>query len=228
MRTSDEGIALIKREEGMRLDAYRDTGGVWTIGYGHTGAAGEPRPIQGMKISRSEAEAILRRDVAAVERDVTRFVKVPLTQGQFDALVSFTFNLGAGKLAQSTLLRRINAKRYGDAPAEFMRYRFGRNRQGELVELQGLVRRRRAETAMWRGVDKPTDGDDGDARVTPEVAPPADSKGFLAKIAAASGLVASALADSLTDWRVIAGVTIAAVAGYLAYEAIKEARERRA
>lgn len=223
MRTSDEGLALIKREEGLRLDAYQDTGGVWTIGYGHTAAAGPPAPGRGMKITRAEAEDIFRRDVAAVERDVARLVKVPLTQGQFDALVSFTFNLGAGQLAKSTLLRRVNAKRYDDAPAEFMRWVYDDGRK-----LDGLVRRRRRETAMWRGIAGPTAEKEGDGRRKPQVAPPADNKGLLAKIAAAAGLVASALADSLTDWRVIVGITVAAVAGYLAYQAIQEWRERRA
>jgi GH24 family phage-related lysozyme (muramidase) len=222
MRVSDEGLALIKREEGLRLDAYRDTGGVWTIGYGHTAKAGPPAPGQGMKITRSEAEAILRRDVAAVERDVNRLVKVPLTQGQFDALVSFTFNVGTPEFSTSTLLRRVNAKRFDDVPAQFMRWVYDDGRK-----FDGLVRRRRRETAMWRGLTEPTAEKEGDGRRKPKVAPPADSKGFLAKIAAAAGLVASALADSLTDWRVIVGITVAGVGAYLAYEAIQQWRERR-
>ncbi|MFN7608707.1 MAG: lysozyme, partial [Ralstonia sp.] len=92
MKTSAAGIALIKEHEGKRLKAYLCPAGVWTIGYGHTTGAGSPSVQKGMTITEAEADAIFARDIGAFERGVLRLVKVPLAQGQFDALVSFEFN----------------------------------------------------------------------------------------------------------------------------------------
>jgi lysozyme len=146
MKMSDKGVALIKAHEGMRLNAYLCPGKKWTIGYGHTSAAGEPVVREGMRITRQEAETILRRDLAMFEARVNRLVKVPLTQSQFDALVSFDFN--TGKLHSSTLLKRLNAGKYAEVPRHLMRWTRGGGK-----ELAGLVRRRRDEAELWRALD---------------------------------------------------------------------------
>jgi lysozyme len=148
MKTSDAGIALIKDFEGCKLSAYKCPAGVWTIGYGHTSLAGPPTVAEGMKISAVEATNILKRDLKQFENGVSAAVKVPLEQHQFDALVSFAFNVGLGALGKSTLLRKLNAGDCAAVPTELMKWvRAGGK------ELPGLVRRRRAEAGMWRGVD---------------------------------------------------------------------------
>jgi len=146
MKTSDKGVALIKAHEGKRLSAYTCPGGVLTIGYGHTSAAGKPDVVRGMRITEREAEDILRRDLAKFEARVNKLVKVPLTQGQFDALVSFDFNTGA--LHSSSLLKKLNAGEHSRVPAQLMRWTKGGGR-----ELPGLVRRRRDEAELWRSLD---------------------------------------------------------------------------
>lgn len=137
MRISSSGIELIRRFEGLRLEAYRDPVGIWTIGYGHTPAS------PGQIISLVQADDLLTHDVARFEEAVNDLVSVPLTQGQFDALVSFAYNLGEARLRDSTLLRKLNA---GDrtAPSEF-----GRWVHADGKVLPGLVRRRAAEAQMF-------------------------------------------------------------------------------
>lgn len=152
--TSDQGIALIKQHEGLRLEAYLDPVGIWTIGYGHTTAAGEPKVTQFMKITEAGATAILRSDLAKFERAVTSLVHVPLTQGQFDALVSFTFNVGPGNLSKSTLLRKLNRGDYQGAADQFSVWNKGRVR-GQLVVLPGLAKRRAAERALFLSGNEP-------------------------------------------------------------------------
>lgn len=144
MRTSDRGIALIKAHEGLRLQAYQDPVGVWTIGFGHTTAAGPPAVTKGMKITEAGAEAILRDDLRKFEGYVTSAVHVPLTQEQFDALVSFTFNLGPGNLKTSTLLRKLNSGDYLGAADQFLRW----DKAGGKT-LRGLTKRREAERALF-------------------------------------------------------------------------------
>lgn len=146
MRTGRDGVELIRHFEGCRFDAYLCPAGVWTIGYGHTADVKE-----GDSIDQEAAEAFLIEDLESFERDVTRLVEVPLTQQQFDALVSWTFNLGAGNLAESTLLRKLNNYQYAEVPEQMMRW----VRAGGQV-LDGLVKRRAAEAALfqnkqWRG-----------------------------------------------------------------------------
>ena len=140
MGLSQSGLNHIKSHEGLRTTAYRDPVGVLTIGYGHTGPDVKP----GQKITEAQAEALLRKDVAWAENAVRKNVKVPLTQGQFDALTSFTFNCGAGALQKSTLLKKLNAGDYAGAQAEFGKWVHG----GGKV-LPGLVRRRNEEAQMF-------------------------------------------------------------------------------
>lgn len=144
MQTSDKGIALIKQFEGCKLTAYQDSVGVWTIGYGWTQPV-DGKPIRaGMTIKQETAERLLKAGLVSYESDVSRLVKVGLTQEQFDALVSFTYNLGARSLSTSTLLRKLNAGDYAGAADEFMRW----NKAGGKV-LTGLTRRREAERALF-------------------------------------------------------------------------------
>lgn len=144
MQTSEKGIALIKQFEGCKLTAYQDSVGVWTIGYGWTQPV-DGKPIRaGMTIKQETAERLLKTGLVSYESDVSRLVKVGLTQGQFDALVSFTYNLGARSLSTSTLLRKLNAGDCAGAADEFLRW----NKAGGKV-LNGLTRRREAERALF-------------------------------------------------------------------------------
>lgn len=144
MQTSDKGIALIKQFEGCKLTAYQDSVGVWTIGYGWTQPV-DGKPIRaGMTIKQETAERLLKTGLVSYESDVSRLVKVGLNQGQFDALVSFTYNLGARSLSTSTLLRKLNSGDYAGAADEFLRW----NKAGGKV-LNGLTRRREAERALF-------------------------------------------------------------------------------
>jgi len=143
MRTGRDGVELIRHFEGCRFDAYLCPAGVWTIGYGHTADVKE-----GDSIDQEAAEAFLIEDLEKFEQAVTRLVEVPLTQQQFDALVSWTFNLGAGNLAESTLLRKLNNYQYAEVPEQMMRW----VRAGGKV-LDGLVRRRAAEAALFQNKD---------------------------------------------------------------------------
>lgn len=139
--TSEKGLSLIKRFEGLRLAAYLDSVGVPTIGYGHTKGV-----KMGDRITADHADAFLREDVRDAERAVNRLVSVPLSQGQFDALVSFTFNLGAGNLGSSTLLRKLNAHDYKGTESEFGRWIHAGGKR-----LDGLALRREAERRMFAG-----------------------------------------------------------------------------
>jgi len=141
MQTSQKGLDLIKSFEGLRLSAYKCPADVWTIGYGTTAGV---KP--GQNITKERAEELLREDVKRFEQQVMRLVKVPLTQGQHDALASFVYNLGPGNLSNSTLLRLLNAGDYKGAAAQFDRW----TKAGGKT-LAGLVRRRAAERALFEG-----------------------------------------------------------------------------
>ena len=144
MRISDRGISFIKQFEGLRLTAYKDAVGVLTIGYGWTQPV-DGKPIRpGMTIKEEAAERLLRSGLVSYESDVSKLVKVKLTQGQFDALVSFAYNLGARALSTSTLLQKLNAGDYAGAADEFPRW----NKAGG-KELPGLTQRREAERALF-------------------------------------------------------------------------------
>lgn len=147
MQTSPEGIALIKGFEGCRLTAYPDpgTGGApWTIGYGWTLPV-DGKPVRpGMTIDQATADRLLKAGLVSYESDVLKLVKVKLTQNQFDALVSFAYNVGSRALSTSTLLKKLNAGDIKGAADEFLRW----NKAGGKV-LNGLTRRREAERALF-------------------------------------------------------------------------------
>lgn len=142
MKISEKGLGLIRSFEGLELKSYKDSIGILTIGYGSTGS----HVKSGMVITKEEAEDLLKQDVSRFESGVNNLVKVPLTQNQFDALVSFSFNLGLGNLKSSTLLKKLNISDYSGAANEFLRW----NRAGGKV-LNGLTRRRQAEKDMFEG-----------------------------------------------------------------------------
>ena len=147
MKTSSAGRAAIAQREGNILKAYPDpaTGGEpFTIGVGHTSAAGPPKVTKGMKITAAESDAILTRDLATFEAAVERAVKVPVNQNEFDALVSLAFNIGAGAFAKSTLVKKLNAGDRAGAANAFLSW----NRAAGKV-MPGLTTRRKAERAQF-------------------------------------------------------------------------------
>lgn len=140
MKTSEKGIKLIKRHESCRLTAYKCPAGVWTIGYGHTGDDVQP----GMIISRGKADNYLRADLKDAEKAIEE-EGLTLNQNQFDALVSFVFNVGAGNFRNSTLLRK--AKINTDDPS--IANEFGKWKYGGGKVLPGLVKRRKEEAKLY-------------------------------------------------------------------------------
>jgi len=140
MNISEAGLDFIKEHEGCRLEAYQDSVGVWTVGVGHTG----PLVVKGLVITQDEADDLLRHDVAVAVKCVTGLVTVPLTQEEFDALCSFTFNLGCTALRNSTLLRKLNAGEDGIA-AEFLKWDHAGGKQ-----VAGLTKRRADEAALFQ------------------------------------------------------------------------------
>jgi lysozyme len=146
MKTSEAGLELIIRFEGLRLEAYQDSAGIWTIGCGHTGSDVH----RGLLISRPRAMQLLREDVRQAEDAVNQFATRRMTQPQFDASVSFAFNNGNEAFRTSTLLRKFNAGDVHGAQGEFGRWVKAKDkRTGKLVTLAGLVRRRAAEAKMF-------------------------------------------------------------------------------
>jgi lysozyme len=141
MKTGPAGLHLIKTFEGLKLNAYRCPAGVLTIGYGTTAGV---KP--GQAITAAKAEELLAADLRKFEDTVNTSVAVPITQGQFDALVSLAYNIGSGAFRASTLLRKLNAKDYAGAAEQFPRW----NRAGGKV-LAGLTRRREAERKLFEG-----------------------------------------------------------------------------
>ncbi len=141
MKLSQAGLDLIKRFEGCKLKAYQDAVGIWTIGYGHTG----PNVHDGLTITQKQADDILAQDVGRFASGVAANVRVSLTQSEFDALVSFAFNVGLGAFKTSTLLRLLNDNADRNVVAsQFLRW----NKAGDKV-LEGLTKRRNAEKALF-------------------------------------------------------------------------------
>lgn len=156
MKTSSNGVLHICKWEGLRLFLYKDVGGKWTIGYGHLVKEDEKEKFKaGIKVG--EAVDLLLTDLSTTEEGINRLVKVPLTQNQFDALVSFAYNVGLDEdsdyipegLGDSTLLKRLNGGDYEGAAEEFEKWK---NVNGKPV--RGLLHRRLAEKAMFLGTGK--------------------------------------------------------------------------
>lgn len=147
MRISQAGLDLIKSFEGLRLETYKCLANIDTIGYGSTG----PHVKPGLKITEKQAEDLLRKDVARFEKAVNDLITVSLSQQQFDALVSFAFNVGIGALETSTLRKRLNNK---EDPNKVAKEELKKWVKGENGPLPGLVRRREAETALFCSAPK--------------------------------------------------------------------------
>ena len=143
MKTSAEGLALIKKFEGLELKAYKCAAGVWTIGYGHTKDVQE-----GDEWSESHADHMLEVELEEFEEYINDNVTVALSQNQFDALVSWVYNLGPANLKASTMLKVLNSGDYEGVPAQIQRW----NKAGGKV-LEGLIRRRKAEALLFIGRD---------------------------------------------------------------------------
>ena len=142
------GLKLVKSFEGRRLQAYQDSVGVWTIGYGHTSMAGPPEVTPGLRITEAQSEEILKQDLRKFEQGIRDRVSVSLNSNQFSALVSFAFNVGLGAFQNSTMRRLLNGGDYTGAANEFPRWVKAGGRT-----LQGLVRRRNAERALFLSQD---------------------------------------------------------------------------
>lgn len=188
MRTSVDGIELIKGHEALRLTSYLCPAGVWTIGWGHTGADVH----KGMTITRQEAEALLRQDLVYTEAVVTAAVKVPLAPAQFDALVSFVFNVGAEAFRKSTLLRKLNAGNYDAVPAELARW----NKGGGRV-LAGLVRRRKEEAELWVSDAPDDDVESGLQPDAPAAKPMMSSRTVQGGIASGAGAAGMTIVETV-------------------------------
>ena len=140
MQMSEAGFDLIRKFEGLRLKTYDCPGGKLTIGYGHTGPDVKP----GLQIDEAKATELLKDDVQRFEKSVNDLVMVPMTQGMFDALVSFSYNLGAGSLQSSTLLKKLNADDKQGAAAEFLKWNKAKGKP-----LAGLTARRESERDLF-------------------------------------------------------------------------------
>lgn len=205
-KINQEGLEKLKKWEGLRTKAYLDSAKVWTIGYGHTSAAGDPYVRQGMVITDKEATNILMNDLTQYEQAVEQSVKVELNDNQFAALVSFTYNVGIGAFKKSTLLKKLNKGDYDAVPAELMKWTKAGGKR-----LQGLVNRRSAEGGLWAKGEfvssnyvKPQPIKDNPL-IKPEVIAPI--------VGAASGLTGFASGSGPFQWGLAAVMVIAAIVG---------------
>ena len=148
-KLNKQSMNLIKSFEGWRAKAYKDSVGEWTIGYGHTSMAGNPKVKPGMVITKVYGEQLLLKDIQKYAKAVDDAVKVPLNSNQFGALVSFCYNVGPGNFRKSSVLRYTNASRFNDVPARLMLW----NKAGGVV-LKGLTRRRKAEGKLFRNTSE--------------------------------------------------------------------------
>lgn len=151
-KLSANGLKELKSLEGKRLKAYRDTNGTWTVGYGHTSAAGEPKVTSKTVFTDKQADQVLFNDLKQYEADVERLVEVPLNDSQFDALVIFHFN--TGELDNSTLLRKLNKGDYDAVPSELAKWVYETiedpvTKKKKKVRNTGLVNRRAREAVIW-------------------------------------------------------------------------------
>lgn len=140
MKLSLNGQGFIKKWESCRLKAYLDGGGVWTIGWGHTG----PEVRKGLVWTQQQADDTFTNDVAPREGYVNSLVKVKLTQNQFDALVSLVYNIGGTAFRNSTLLKLLNSGDYKSIPAQFWRWNMDNG-----IVIKGLTNRRKGESVVF-------------------------------------------------------------------------------
>ena len=143
MKISEDGLELIKKFEGCETTAYQDSVGVWTIGFGHTKGVEEGQPC-----SIEDAESMLANEMDEYEGYINNMVKVDLQQHEFDALVAWVYNLGPTNLGESTMLKVLNGGQFDRVPEEMNRW----TRAGGKI-LEGLVRRRQAESLMFQDLD---------------------------------------------------------------------------
>ena len=216
---SQHGLDKLKQWEGIKTKAYQDTGGVWTIGYGHTAMAGDPKPRSGMVISAEDAEKILLKDLVQYEAAVESLVKVKLTDNQFASLVSFTFNVGIENFKKSKLLKKLNAGNYDAVPTELTKWTKAGGKK-----IQGLVNRRRAEGYLWM---------EGAFVTSKDVVPEPKKENLLFKketiapvISAASGLTGFATGSGPFQWALAAIMVIGAA--LLIYWGIKQMKDAEA
>lgn len=144
MKIGNKGISLIKEFEGLRLRAYDDGIGVQTIGIGTIRYPNGVKVKKGDVITEEQAEQFLRHDLNTFEKVINEVIKVPITQNQYDAIVSLTYNIGATAFSRSTLLKKLNNKDYKGAADQFLVW----NKAGGKV-MRGLVRRREAERQLF-------------------------------------------------------------------------------
>jgi lysozyme len=212
-RISPEGLAFIKQWEGLRTEAYRCTAGAWTIGYGHTLGVTE-----GSQITESEAEKILMRDLSISEAGICREVRVELSDNQFAALVSWTFNVGINAMRKSSLVRKLNAGDYSAVPGELARWNKAKG-----VVVPGLSNRRAAEAGLWAR---------GAFVSSRSVEPATPAQGSMAMDASKLGGVAAAAATAAPALTGLSGihwaVGVALVAGAVVLAAIYLLKKRDA
>ncbi len=140
MNISKNGVDLIKQFEGLKLNAYKCPAGIWTIGWGHTGKD----VFKGLKINEKEAQIFLLNDLKIHSSYIKKLTKVPLNQNQFDALVSFEYNIGYSAFKNSTLLKLLNQKKYNLAADEFDKWIYANKKK-----LNGLINRRKKEKELF-------------------------------------------------------------------------------
>jgi lysozyme len=233
---SSSVINLVKKFEGLHkvqedgtVSAYRCPAGKWTIGYGHTKGV-----KSGAKATQQECEDFLKEDLEEVGNVVRRYVKVPLTQTQYDALVSFIFNLGGENFRKSTLLKKLNVGKYEEVPSEILKWNKARV-DGELRALPGLTRRRTAEAALF-SMDAPLSADGGDLMpqrpVQEALKPLSKSKTMAGASLAGAGTILSETASQLEGLVGYSGVAetlflLVAVAGIglVAYSRFNDHKE---
>lgn len=151
MTVSEAGLKHLQQAEGSRLKAYKDTGGIWTIGFGHTGTVDGIPIHEGMTITKAQEWELLKQDKEKFERAVNSVIKVPLTQNQFDALFSFAYNLGETGLRKSSVAKLINAGNYAAAADKMLEFNKVK-KNGEYQFEQGVFNRRKREREMFLGV----------------------------------------------------------------------------
>jgi lysozyme len=222
MKMTEEGLALIRQSEGLRLESYRDAVGVWTIGYGHTSAAGAPEVVPGQHISREEANAILRRDVEAFADGVRQALSRRIGAQQFSALVSFAYNVGLGAFRRSSVLNAVNAGEDAAVPQRLSLWVKAGGRR-----LPGLVKRRAAEAALYMQQEKSVPPEDRDDKVSPASGTPAHrSTTVWAAVLAAVTIAFNELARFLGYGVIALSIAAALIAAaWIIRERLRKSRE---